>query len=341
MFIIEPADESRWRSETLDLPFPPPAHFRVLDRLHAAFLSDRGSRLWPVAPNDWKFDGPRTLSPPAQSGVTLFRDSLLVPARDPRFGGWGTFVTADRTIEIRSLDPAQDDIHGVALAGTKSKRPEAMWSPLVHRTGGIHGGVDSLFVSHPDGAVWRIGLQLTNEIAHLSVTHSRQDLPPLAAPAMLLTAADGTGQHLVLVTGDGACMVLDPTTLRTVASWQVRGNIRDAATDSRRLFLCLDGARFQAVEDRQGQIASTWERTLDGRGWRLAGCADGYLVAFEPSGQVIALDSTSGQTLWTHQAPTALALPPCIVGGDLALATIDGGLVFVAGPSRSGDVEGD
>jgi outer membrane protein assembly factor BamB len=303
------------------------------------FVSDGGTRLNRFSLRDWGKVESRNQSPPITSDLALFRGDFAISGelfRPTQSGRWVLFVTADRSIELFDPDE-QNGIHGVRIPAVQPADQPWRWSPLVLQSyrpddGKRDGVVDTIVGAHPSGIVCRAELRRTEEITHLFVTECRKDLPPLAAPPVEFHDA------VLCVGADGKCVLLDSTTLRTVSDWQASGPIGTVATVLGTAFLMVDRSTVQALESRDGKLVAGWQRQLDGGDWQIARVErdnGSRLFAFSSSGEIVALDPSSGQTVWSFRAPASLALPPQWVGNELLLATIDGGLFFVPDLGRA------
>lgn len=329
-----------WKSRRLGQPAAS-SRMRIADDSgEMVFASDAGTRLCRVSSRDWMKVESLAQSPPISSDLAIFSGDLMIAgqgASGSQFGRWVSFVTADRSIELRELGRAENRVHGVRIPASPPAEQPWQWPPVIledrHGVGKARS-LNGIIASHPSGIVCRAEIRRTEEIDHLLVTEWRKDLPPLAAPSF-----EFYGQLLCVGT-DGRCMLLDANSLRTISDWQSSGPIGGVAADSATAFLVVERTTVRALESRDGKLEADWERKLDAGDWQIACVArDGvsHLFAVNSAGEIVALDPRSGQTVWSYQAPAPLALPPLWVGDELVLSTIDGGIFFVPGPKPTGE----
>ncbi len=324
-FLLARDAGTTWLASPLQLPGTPADFALTPAGNELLYVSDGGTRVRSVSVGDWSSGRVHAQNAPARSAPAVFSGKLAIKTADalaPRSGRWALYVTADPAIEMRPLDEARDEIHAARLPAEESGGGAWPWPPLVI-------GSSHVIVAQPAGRVYRAEPRITDGITHLFVTEQRADLPPLAGAPMAL------GGLLCCVALDGKCLLLDPATLRTVADWQAATRIRNVAADGERVFLC-DGTKIQAVRLEDAKLEPAWSRDLEGRDWSLAAVDRGVIFAARPSGAIVAVDGLSGQVLARIAAPAPLAAPPRQVGDQLILATIDGGVTFVAAPALQG-----
>jgi hypothetical protein len=312
-----------WRPRTLDLPTPT-GPMRLSDQAtQLVYPSHNGSRLHQISCVDGTDAEPLVLGPAARSPVTVYDGTLQIrgsEAIERQSGRWAVYLSSERTLEIRRLGQRQDEIHASRLPAAKDSTEPWTWAPLM-----LQGG--QVLAAHPSGVVCRAEVRRAEGIAHLFLAQTRNDLPRLAV------APHDLGNRLLLAGVDGQCVLLDSASLRSTALWEAPFQVRDLVTDRHdNAFVLLEDSRVYALRRQGDELMLRWHVELPGAGWRLAGLHRDRLIATDSTGLIQVLDSTTGRAQWRHQAVAPLALPPKPIGHDLILATVDGGLFFVAGP---------
>jgi len=319
VFSIAPAGGP---SRPLSLPAPASGIQVTADGQRMVYVAEPGTRLQSVATADWRGREPLPLAAAPTSALTLLEGKVTIGgagAATERVGQWVLFVTTDRKLEMRPVD-GPDAVHAARLPAVGDGGDAWTWPPRVVAD-------QHIIVAHPAGTICRAELRQAEGIVHLFVTDARSDLPPLAGPPVAI------GDRLLCAGSGGRCLLLDPTTLKTIAEWDAKSPIRAVAAGDYALAAIQTDERLQSLRIDAMGLAVHWATPLDGPGW-LVSAEPGRLFAVHESGLVRCIDPTSGKTTAEIETPAPLALPPRTVAGELALCTIDGGLHFVALPDR-------
>jgi hypothetical protein len=306
-------------SRMLGIPAPTAAVHQSATTGELVYGCDGGAAIQVVSTKDWARVGDSIRTPPMASESTLYEGELRMQAGETTQrlrGRWVLYLTADRTLVIRSLDPKSDEIHGVRLPAVVPNEEPWTWAPTVCDDSGI-------IVGHPRGIVYRSEIQSSEGIVHLALAEQRTDVPPLLMAPIAMT--DG----LLCIGRDGRCVALDPKTLRTQAEWRAPAAIRDAVVATDRVWLCLEDSSVLSLRFDSRKLKSGWQTPLPGHGWSLADADTGRLLAVQPEGFLIVLNKDTGERSEPLALPAPPAQPPRLVGGEWVLATVDGGITFI------------
>lgn len=243
-------------------------------------------------------------------------------------GQWLTFLTADRSVEVRRFDQPDFVINGAKLPQETSGPIELWYPPIIFQ--------QRLVLLASSAGLDRFELQRSPEgIRYLKRTGRREELPaPFAAPLVR-----GTG--LVWVGRNGHCRLVDPISFRLSDAWEAPGQVRAMAADQQRLYLTLADGSCTGLAFGGQRFARVWHRKIDepdsevvgAASWENgSGTAETTVLLATSRGRVLGLAGDTGATRWTIDAPAPLAQPPQILGDSLVVATIDGGLFLIPLP---------
>jgi hypothetical protein len=295
---------------------------RSLSSRELIYASDGGNAIQVVSEQHWARVGESLRTAAIGSPLTVYDGELTVHGanrRQQRRGRWVLYISADRTLILRPIDAADDDVHGVRLPAAGTSSESWNWAPILC-------GDSSIIAARAGGEVCRVQVQESNDILHLAIAESRGDLPSLLMAPM---AIDG---NVVCLGQDGRCLALDPISLKTRGDWQAPAAIRSAIGDGRRVWVCLEDSTVISLRCDAGAIEPEWQRPLQGAGWSIADSGD-RLLGIHRDGFMVALDKATGELGRPIRAPGRLVMSPQRVGDELALATEDGGVFFVAAPA--------
>ncbi|MEV0415566.1 protein kinase [Streptomyces sp. NPDC050448] len=299
-----------------------PTHRPIPEQIEAAFAPPRGAdRAWrkgPIADDiarraaeakrQTALDGPGAGSGTGPSRRRLLRGSLaaggVLVASGGAAGSW--WFLRDDTRPLPAAGPART-ARPLSLPVTKyGPPPSPLWGPLAVAAKAVDGVVTTPLPLLDVVIFAAKGGGLAARTAHDGKEKWR--LPDVSPKAGILALPD---QGFVTADADGALLGFEASTSRQ--SWKVAGadTGRVLAADESAVYLLTRDGQLRAVDTRSRKVRWTVRLThaaVQGTG-PLAAAGPGRLVVSGTDGDVVAVDTSTGDTVWwvNGQAKSAVA----------------------------------